>query len=203
MTVPMKISSAKFITSAPDLESCPESSLGEVAFIGRSNVGKSSLVNFLAARKGLAKVSQTPGHTTMINFFLMNETWTMVDLPGYGYAKRSRADKSKFNEFVSDYLAKRPNLACLFVLIDSKIPPQTLDLEFIEWLVSCQIPFALIFTKADKTKPSPLKKNISAFLNALAERCDGTPSIFTCSSRLQTGRLEILGYIKKVLALRG
>ena len=196
----MKITSAEFIISAPNLGSCPESSLAEIAFIGRSNVGKSSLINFLCGRKGLAKVSGTPGHTTLINFFLMNQTWTMVDLPGYGYAKRSRAEKGKFNEFVSDYLANRPNLRCVFILIDSKISPQTLDLDFIEWVVGCQIPFALIFTKIDKTKAGALKKNIAAFMEALAERCDGEPNIFTCSSRADKGRVEIIDFINKVVA---
>lgn len=199
----MKIKSAKFIKSAPDLASCPTSPLGEVAFIGRSNVGKSTLVNFLAGRKGLAKVSQTPGHTTLINFFNMNDAWTMVDLPGYGYAKRSRADKSKFNEFVSDYLVNRPNLLGVFVLIDSRIPPQTLDLDFIEWVVGCEIPFALIFTKVDKVKAGPLKKTIDSFLEALAERCDGAPTTFACSAKANKGRLEILEFVAKMVSARG
>ena len=195
----MKIKTAQFIKSAPDLASCPESPLGEVASIGRSNVGKSTLVNFLAARKGLARVSQTPGHTTLINFFCMNDAWTMVDLPGYGYAKRSRENRSKFNEFVSDYLVNRSNLLGVFILIDSRIPPQTLDLDFIEWIVNCKIPFALIFTKTDKQKAGPLKKNIQAFLGALAERCNGEPTYFTSSAKAQTGRLEILDFVRKMV----
>ena len=147
----MKIKTAQFIKSAPDLASCPESPLGEVAFIGRSNVGKSTLVNFLAARKGLARVSQTPGHTTLINFFCMNDAWTMVDLPGYGYAKRSRENRSKFNEFVSDYLVNRSNLLGVFILIDSRIPPQTLDLDFIEWIVNCKIRRKIPFRRTGNT----------------------------------------------------
>jgi GTP-binding protein len=197
----MKITSAEFVTSAPDLDSCPESPLAEIAFIGRSNVGKSTLINFLSGRKGLAKVSSTPGHTTLINFFLMNKAWTMVDLPGYGYAKRSRAQKGRFNEFVSDYLANRPNLHCVFILIDAKISPQTLDLDFIEWVVHCQIPFALIFTKTDKVKASFLKKNRAAFMKSLAEHCDGEPNTFTCSSKAETGRQEIIKFIGLTLGM--
>lgn len=194
----MKINKAEFVTSAPDLQSCPPSTLGEVAFIGRSNVGKSSLINFLTGRKGLAKVSSTPGHTTLINFFLMDEAWVMVDLPGYGYAKRSRSEKGKFREFVSDYAVNRQNLRCLFILIDANIPPQKLDLGYIEWVVSYKIPFALIFTKTDKLKPGPLKKQMDKFLKALAERCEGTPNTFACSSKANTGRLEVLRFIEKV-----
>ena len=199
----MKITSAEFITSACDLESCPESSFGEMAFIGRSNVGKSSLINFLADRNGLAKVSSTPGHTTLINFFRINDSWTLVDLPGYGYAKRSRDQQEEFNEFVSDYLVNRPNLICVFVLIDAKIPPQQLDLEYIEWVVDNQIPFALIFTKTDKAKPEALKKNIAKFKDALAERCDGLPKLFASSTKSKRGRVEVLEFIEKVVAIRG
>lgn len=199
----MKITSAEFVESAPDFESCPQSAKPEIAFIGRSNVGKSSLINYLTNREGLARTSSSPGHTTLINFFSINNAWTMVDLPGYGYAKRSKADREKFQNFVSDYLANRPNLVCVFILIDSRIPTQTLDIDFTEWVVNCGIPFVLVFTKTDKTKATPLKKNIDSFLASLAERCDGTPLHLTSSTKSKTARLEILGLIKNALAARG
>ncbi|MFT5466008.1 MAG: GTP-binding protein [Verrucomicrobiales bacterium] len=198
----MKITSAEFVKSARDLESCPESDLGEMAFIGRSNVGKSSLINLLAERNGLAKTSSTPGRTTLINFFRINNSWTLVDLPGYGYAKRSKADQAEFNEFVSDFLVNRPNLICAFVLIDAKIPPQRLDLEFVEWIVNNEIPFALIFTKTDKTKPDALSRNIASFKGALAERCDGVPKVLAASTKSKKGRLEVLNFIEKAVAVR-
>ncbi len=131
----MQIQSADFLISSPDLESCPESKLPEFAFIGRSNVGKSSLINALTRKKDLAMVSSTPGRTRLINFFLINKKWTLVDLPGYGYAKASGQHRNKFNEFVSDYLLNRPNVSCIFVLIDSRLSPQKIDLEFIQWLI--------------------------------------------------------------------
>ncbi len=198
----MKINSANFVTSADQLEACPESSLPEIAFIGRSNVGKSSLINFLTGIDGLAKVSSKPGHTQLINFFLINDRWNMVDLPGYGYAKRSKAKREAFNEFVSEYLLDRPNLACVFVLIDSKIPPQQLDIDFVEWVVASQIPFTLIFTKADKTKPKPLQANIEAFKKQLAERCDGEPKVLSCSVKDYKSRLGVLGFIEQVIKMR-
>ena len=198
----MKINSAEFITSAPDFESCPESPFSEVAFIGRSNVGKSSLINFLTNRDGLARTSSTPGHTTLINFFRINDSWTMVDLPGYGYAKRSKADRERFHQFVSDYLTNRTNLRCVFILIDARLPPQQLDIEFTEWVVNCRIPFALIYTKIDKTKATPLRQNIEKFKEALAERCDGTPEILTCSTKSGTGRYEILDMIEATISMR-
>tara|TARA_R110002096_G_scaffold173997_9_gene349629 strand:- start:3306 stop:3905 length:600 start_codon:yes stop_codon:yes gene_type:complete len=199
----MRITSAEFIKSATDLDSCPDFEFGEMAFIGRSNVGKSSLINLLAERNGLAKVSSTPGATKLINFFLINNAWSLVDLPGYGYAKRSASDQRAFNEFVSEYLTNRDNLICVFILIDGKIPPQTLDLDFVEWVVQSQIPFALIFTKTDKVKEAPLKKNIAKFKEALAERCDGTPAILTCSTKNKKGRVEVLNFIEKAVSMGG
>ncbi|MGK0186721.1 MAG: GTP-binding protein [Verrucomicrobiales bacterium] len=199
----MKITSAEFVTSAADLESCPESRTPEIAFIGRSNVGKSSLINYLTNREGLARTSSSPGHTTLINFFSINQKWTMVDLPGYGYAKRSKADREKFQAFVSDYLVNRQNLACVFILIDSRIPTQPLDIEFTEWVVNCSIPFVLVFTKTDKTKPTPLKKNIEAFKTALAERCTGTPVCLTSSTKSRNSKFEILDLIESTLNARG
>lgn len=145
----MKIQSARFELSAVSLETCPDSRLPEFAFIGRSNVGKSSLLNQLCSQAGLARVSGTPGRTREINFFTINGAWSLVDLPGYGYARASKTDRERFNEFVSEYLRERENLCCAFVLIDARHVPQQLDLEFVQWLVEGEIPFALVFTKAD------------------------------------------------------
>lgn len=197
----MKITSAEFIKSAVDLDSCPDLEFGEIAFIGRSNVGKSSLINLLAQRNGLAKVSSTPGATKLINFFLINNGWSLVDLPGYGYAKRSASEQKAFDEVVSEYLVTRETLACVFILIDSKIPPQSIDLDFVEWIVQSQVPFALIFTKTDRVKPGRLKTNIANFREALAERCDGTPTILTCSTKNKNGRVEILNVIEEALSM--
>src|SRR5450432_379713 len=145
----MKIKSAVFDVSAPDLESCPRWALPEFAFIGRSNVGKSSLINMLAERRELAKVSVTPGKTKLINFFVINDRWSLVDLPGYGYAEVAKKERNEFNKSVGDYLGERKNIYCVFVLIDSRLPPQRIDLEFLEWLVGRAVPFALVFTKMD------------------------------------------------------
>ena len=196
----MIIKSAEFKTSAPSLETCPESGLKEFAFIGRSNVGKSSLLNMLSGKKALAKVSATPGHTQLINFFTMNEQWTLVDLPGYGYAKMPKSMRRGFVEMVTNYLSKRPNIACVFVLVDSRLEPQEIDLEFIEWLVSCEVPMALVFTKADKLKDQHIENNIAAFLQELKKWCEGEPEMFITSSETKTGRAELLSFIEAALA---
>ena len=198
----MKIKTAEFVGSAPDYASCPQSDLGEIAMIGRSNVGKSSLINMLAERNGLARVSKTPGRTQLINFFLMNGEWTLVDLPGYGFAKRSREQTDKFNEFVSDYLAQRENLICAFILIDSKIPPQKVDIEFATWVVQNGIPFALIFTKTDKAKDKGMAKNVDAFKAELAKHCDGEPKTFMCSSKTKRGRGAIMEFVRQAMVAR-
>lgn len=198
----MQIQSATFELSAPDLETCPESDLPEFAFIGRSNVGKSSLINSLTNKKDLAIVSGTPGRTRLINFFLINKKWSLVDLPGYGYAKASGHHRGKFNEFVSDYLAKRPNLSCVFVLIDSRHSPQKIDLEFTAWLVECGIPFVLVYTKTDKMKPGAVTKNIDLFKEAMSEFCDGLPRIYTSSAKSGDGRKDILQFIGEAVAMR-
>lgn len=191
----MQIQSATFVTSSPDLETCPESELPEFAFIGRSNVGKSSLINTLTNKKDLAMVSSTPGRTRLINFFLINKRWTLVDLPGYGYAKASGHDRKKFNEFVSDYLVNRPKLSCVFVLIDSRHTPQKIDLEFTQWLVEYEVPFVLVFTKTDKVKPGAVTRNIELFKEAMSEFCDGLPRVYNSSAKSGSGRKEILGFI--------
>jgi GTP-binding protein len=195
----MKIKSAEFITSAPDLDSCPESVLHEFAFIGRSNVGKSSLLNMLAGRNALAKVSATPGHTRLINFFLINNAWSMVDLPGYGYASTSKENRLKYQDMIVDYMTKRQNLACVFVLIDSRHSPQVIDLEFVQWLMGSKVPMVLVFTKADKPSATLLQKNIELFKESMSAWCEGFPKIFTSSTATKQGRSELLGFISNVV----
>ncbi|MEO7297860.1 MAG: ribosome biogenesis GTP-binding protein YihA/YsxC [Verrucomicrobiota bacterium] len=196
----MKITSAAFNCSAPDLESCPEVALPEFAFIGRSNVGKSSLLNALTGRKDLAKVSKTPGHTKMINFFTINNRWRLVDLPGYGFAQVARENKEKFNHAVNNYLINRENLFGVFVLIDSRHEPQKIDLEFVRFLGSKAVSIVLVFTKIDKSSPGKVQKNIDLFKESILESFEELPEIFTCSSVTKTGLTELLGVIDEALA---
>ena len=196
----VNIASAIFDRSAPDLASCPDESLPEFAFIGRSNVGKSSLLNMLAGKRDLARVSPTPGFTKLINMFTMNKTWRLVDLPGYGFARVARKDKAKFNHAVAEYLEERPNLCCVFALIDSSLPPQSIDLEFVEWLVDSDVPFVLVFTKTDTVKPGAVQANIAAFTARIAEWCENLPEIYTCSAKERNGRQELLGVIEAAIA---
>lgn len=198
----MQIQSATFETSSPDFETCPESDLQEFAFIGRSNVGKSSLINSLTNKHDLAVVSNTPGRTKLINFFLINKKWSLVDLPGYGYARAAKSDRDKFNEFVSNYLVERENLSCVFVLIDSRHKPQKLDLEFVSWLLDYKIPFVIVFTKTDKSSQLLVSKNVALFTEALSEFCKGMPRMFTTSSKKGTGRKDILNFIGEAIANR-
>ena len=191
----MRVQSAKFTKSAVSLSECPSAELPEFAFIGRSNVGKSSLINLLTNKDGLARVSKTPGRTREINFFKINDNWALVDLPGYGYAKVSREMRDQFNEFVSEYLVERENLCGTFVLIDSRHTPQKIDLQFVQWLIENERPFALIFTKADKVKPRVVKKNIGLFKEAMKEFSSGEPVVFESSTTTRDGRKEILGFI--------
>ncbi|MFZ4777938.1 MAG: ribosome biogenesis GTP-binding protein YihA/YsxC [Terrimicrobiaceae bacterium] len=195
----MKITSAIFHSSAPDLESCPESDSPEFAFIGRSNVGKSSLINSLTREGDLAKVSRVPGKTRLINFFTINKTWSLVDLPGYGYAKVGRKERGKFSSFVADFLQYRPNLRGTFVLIDSRLSPQEIDLEFLHWMVGCGLPFVLIFTKADKLSDKEAQKNIEAFMSSFQEISEERPEILLSSAKAGRGRSEILALIASVL----
>ncbi|MBI5774587.1 MAG: YihA family ribosome biogenesis GTP-binding protein [Verrucomicrobia bacterium] len=197
----MNISSAIFDRSAPDLDSCPDESLPEFAFIGRSNVGKSSLLNMLAGKDGLARVSPTPGFTKLINFFTMNRTWRLVDLPGYGFAQVARADRSAFNEAVADYLSRRANLNCVFLLIDSGLPPQKIDLEFVQWLAGNATPFVLVFTKSDRSTPGEVQANIAAFTAAIAGWFEQLPEFFISSAATGRGRSELLGVIGESLAV--
>ena len=196
----MKIQNAKFKTSAINFDGCPAPDLPEFAFIGRSNVGKSSLINLLTNKEGLARVSKTPGRTREINFFSINDSWNLVDLPGYGYAKVSKSQRDQFNEFVSDYLINRETLTGIFVLIDSRHPPQKIDLEFLAWLIEAQLPFALIFTKTDKSKPKLVRKNIGLFLERMKEFSEGDPIHFETSTTTRTGRKEVLKFIETAIS---
>ncbi len=195
----MNISSAIFDRSAPDLASCPDESLPEFAFIGRSNVGKSSLLNMLAGKGILARVSPTPGFTKLINIFTMNKRWRLVDLPGYGFAHVARKEKTQFNRSVANYLKDRPNLCCVFALIDSGLPPQPIDLEFVEWLASNAIPFVLVFTKTDRVSATTVRKNIAAFTDRISGWSVNLPEVFTCSATTKQGRKELLGMIEEAM----
>ena len=196
----MKIQSAKFKTSAVTFDRCLAPDLPEFAFIGRSNVGKSSLINLLTNKEGLARVSKTPGRTREINFFSINDAWNLVDLPGYGYAKVSKSQREQFNEFVSDYLLNRETLTGTFVLIDARHTPQKIDLEFVAWLIEAQLPFALIFTKIDKIKPRLVLKNVGLFLEKMKEFSDGNPIYFETSTIARTGRKEVLKFIETAIS---
>jgi GTP-binding protein len=196
----MKIKSAVFDVSAPDLKSCPRWALPEFAFIGRSNVGKSSLLNLLVERRELAKVSVTPGKTKLINFFIINGAWSLVDLPGYGFAAVGQKVRDEFNQAVSDYLEKRKNIFCVFALIDSRLPPQRIDLQFVQWLGGCAVPFVLVFTKTDKQSAARSQANIERFKTCMAEWWDDLPQIFLSSAKTKDGRTEILGHIEQTLA---
>lgn len=195
----MKITSAVFQCSAPNLESCPLDPIPEFAFIGRSNVGKSSLLNALTGKKGLAKVSDTPGHTKLINFFMINNTWRLVDLPGYGFAQVAREHKARFNEAVNEYLTDRDNLAGVFVLINSELPPQKIDLEFVHWLGGQAVPLVLVFTKTDKRSAAKVQENIELFKASISEWFESLPEIFTCSSVTRSGISDLLGAIDEII----
>lgn len=194
----MKINSAEFEISNSRADQCPKSNIPEYAFIGRSNVGKSSLINMLTQRKGLAMTSSTPGKTMLINHFRINDEWYLVDLPGYGYAKRSKKDQEKLQNIISFYVLEREQLTNLFVLIDSRLKPQKIDLEFIEWLGENGVPFSIIFTKADKNKKGELRKNVETFLATLREQWEELPPHFITSSESRLGREELLNYIENI-----
>ena len=195
----MNISSAIFDRSAPDLDSCPDESLPEFAFIGRSNVGKSSLLNMLAGKGILARVSPTPGFTMLINFFTMSKTWRLVDLPGYGFAAGAKQESARFNKAVARYLKHRPNLCCVFALLDSGLAPQEIDLEFVEWLARNSVPFVLVFTKTDRGTPEATEANIAAFTARIAGWFEQLPEIYRCSATTAQGRSELLGVIAATL----
>ncbi|WP_347297088.1 ribosome biogenesis GTP-binding protein YihA/YsxC [uncultured Bacteroides sp.] len=194
----MEITSAEFVISNTDVKKCPAGIFPEYAFIGRSNVGKSSLINMLTSRKGLAMTSATPGKTMLINHFLINKNWYLVDLPGYGYARRGQKGKDQIRTIIEDYILEREQMTNLFILIDSRLEPQKIDLEFIEWLGENGIPFAIIFTKADKLKGGRLKMNINSYLRELGKQWEELPPYFISSSEDRTGRAEILDYIENI-----
>jgi len=191
----MQIKSAAFVISNTDVEKCPKNPLPEYAFIGRSNVGKSSLINMLLNRRNLAKTSGRPGKTQLINHFIINENWYLVDLPGYGYAKTSKSTKKSFQKLITVYFEKRKQLVLAFVLIDCRHKPQPIDLEFMQWLGVNAIPFHIIFTKADKLKPNALKRNIAAYIDEMLLTWEEMPKYFITSSSNSTGREEVLEYI--------
>ena len=194
----MKIKSAEFIVSNSEVSKCPNTRLPEYAFIGRSNVGKSSLINTLTNRKDLAKTSGRPGKTQLINHFLINESWYIVDLPGYGYARVSKSAKKTFQKFITAYFEQREQMLCAFVLIDSRHKPQPIDLEFMQYLGEKEIPFCIIFTKADKMKPKALERNINDYQAKMLETWTVMPQYFVTSSSSGTGKEEVLDYIQSI-----
>lgn len=194
----MIVKSAEFICSNTQVSKLPPPVKPEYAFIGRSNVGKSSLINMLTGKKGLAKTSQTPGKTQLINHFLINDDWYIVDLPGYGYARISKSKKEDWNKFIRTYLDKRESLQCVMALIDSRLEPQKIDLEFCNWLGEKGLSFVLVFTKADKQSSIKTDQNVAKFKKALLATFEEVPPIFVTSSETQGGRDEVLGFIDGV-----
>jgi GTP-binding protein len=192
----MQIKTAQYLISSPSFEKCPTPDKPEFAFIGRSNVGKSSLINMLVNQKNLAKTSATPGKTQLINHFIINNSWYLVDLPGYGYAKRSQKDRNRWEQMIENYLRKRENLINVFVLIDVRHSPQQNDLAFINKLGEWQVPFVLVFTKADKEKPNAVKRNEQSFLNKMKETWQFLPQSFITSAEKKIGREELLTFIQ-------
>ncbi len=193
----MKINFAEFTISSTDVNKCPASDKPEYAFIGRSNVGKSSLINMLTGRKKLAKISSTPGKTMLINHFIINKEWYLVDLPGYGFAKRSKSERQKWEKMIEKYILNRTNMLTLFLLIDVRIPPQQIDLDFMEWLAVSHIPFAIVFTKADKLKANQVSSNIIKYNNTLSEKWEEIPPTIVTSSSTDMGKDDLLSYIEK------
>ena len=194
----MERTSADFIISNTQVSKCPQDGLPEYAFIGRSNVGKSSLINMLTKRPKLAMTSSTPGKTLLINHFLINKQWYLVDLPGYGYAQRGKKQQEKITKIIEDYILEREQMTNLFVLIDVRLEPQKIDLEFIEWLGENGIPFAIIFTKADKLTTNKMRDNVNLYIKKLQEEWEELPPYFISSSEKKIGRNEILDYIDSV-----
>ncbi len=196
----MEIKQAEFVSSVADVSKCPKADKPEFAFIGRSNVGKSSLLNMLTNRKNLAKTSNKPGKTQTINHFIINETWYLVDLPGYGYAKVSREKREGFGKIIENYVLKRENLHCLFILLDARLEPQKIDLEFIQWTGEKEIPLCLVFTKADKLTKNLLNRNVFVYKTALLKMWEDLPAMIITSSTAKTGKEELLSFIGKALA---
>jgi len=195
----MVIKSAEYATSSPRVQQCPASDLPEFAFIGRSNVGKSSLINMLTGKNGLAKTSATPGKTVLINHFIINGGWYVVDLPGYGYAKRGMQQRDELQRMITGYILNREQMMNLFLLIDARHEPQRIDMEFIEWLGENGIPFSIVFTKADKLSKGKLAGNVKHYLSELSEQWEELPPYFITSSETKQGREELLDYIETII----
>ncbi len=194
----MIIKSAEFVISNSDYRLCPKDGKPEYAFIGRSNVGKSSLINMITNKKGLAMTSSKPGKTTLINHFIINDQWYLVDLPGYGFARRSKENREKLREIIEDYILEREELVNLFLLVDVRHEPQLIDLEFMEWLGENDVPFSIVFTKSDKLSTLRLQSNVEAYKDKLKESWDELPPLFITSSEKKLGREELIGYIDKI-----
>lgn len=200
----MKIKSAAFVISNDDISKCPKDGKPEYAFIGRSNVGKSSLINMITERNKLAKTSGRPGKTQLINHFLINEEWYLVDLPGYGYAKASKTSRAKWEKFISEYLTKREELLNVFVLIDARLEPQQIDLEFMNWCGEKGIAFSMVFTKIDKLSSTVLQKNLAKYKKEMLKYWEELPPVFTTSAESKFGREKLLNYIERINeALKG
>lgn len=191
----MRVTQAEFTTSSTVITQCPKEDRPEYALIGRSNVGKSSLINALTGKKKLAKISGTPGKTILINHFLINRDWYLVDLPGYGFAKRSKTERGKWQKMIKSYILNRTSLMTLFVLVDLRIPPQTIDLEFIDWLGISQIPFVIVLTKADKLKLQQANNNLKAYKEKLLENWEELPEMIVTSSQTGLGKEDLLKYV--------
>ncbi|WP_436515484.1 ribosome biogenesis GTP-binding protein YihA/YsxC [Ekhidna sp. To15] len=196
----MQLKSAEFVKSSPNVADCPEPRIPEYAFIGRSNVGKSSLINLMTNRKKLAKTSSTPGKTQLINHFLINQGWYLVDLPGYGWAQTSKVNKAAWKKMINSYLEERQNLACVFVLVDCRHDPQKIDLEFMEWLGENAIPFSIVFTKADKLGKTQIQSNVANYKKEMRKTWEELPPTFVTSSAEKTGGEEILDFIDRINA---
>jgi GTP-binding protein len=196
----MQIKSAEFTISNTEVSKCPLDGKPEFAFIGRSNVGKSSLINMLTSKKGLAKTSGTPGKTQLINHFLINEHWYLVDLPGYGYAKVSRTQRSSFERFIADFLTKRETLFNIFVLLDARLEPQKIDIEFMNWCGQKGLPFSMVFTKIDKLSSTALQKNLAKYKKEMLKHWAELPPVFTTSAESGFGKEPLLNYIEQILA---
>jgi GTP-binding protein len=195
----MLIKEAVFVVSNTEIKNCPTDEKPEFAFIGRSNVGKSSLINMLTGKKGLAKTSGTPGKTQLINHFIINDQWYIVDLPGYGYARASKTLRSKWEKFIADYLTKRETLMNIFVLLDARLEPQKIDLEFMNWCGEKGLPFSMVFTKIDKLSSSVLQKNLAKYKKEMLKYWDEMPPVFTSSSTSGFGREQLLNYIEAII----
>ena len=194
----MEVKSSEFVISAPMVSMCPKDTKPEYVFIGRSNVGKSSLINMLCRHKGLAKTSATPGKTLLFNHFIINEDWYLVDLPGYGYAKRSKKEIQKLDQMIRGYILGREQLVNTFVLVDARLEPQAVDLEFMNWLGVSGVPFSILFTKADKLSAQKVKQNVEAYKKKMQETWEEMPPYFITSAEKGQGRDEVLGYIEEI-----